>query len=87
MEFIREVFSVVGFQSVGHEKFRVHLNEEVRGVLNYHLEARTSKKQWEGSIGKDEKAINGIPKEAVFNALKVLCQQMYVILPKQLYSF
>ena len=71
MELIRDVYGFIGFQSVGNEKFRVHLNEESRGILNYHLEARASKKQWEGSIGKGEKAINGIPKEAVFNAFKV----------------
>jgi hypothetical protein len=71
MQLIREVYGFVKFDSVAHEKFRVHLNEEVEGVLDYHIEARTSKKQWEGSIGKDGKVVNGIPKEAVFKALKV----------------
>jgi hypothetical protein len=69
---IREVFGFVSFESLPLEKFRVHLNEEVGGILDYHLEARTSKKQWEGSIGRDVQVINGIPKEAVFKALKVL---------------
>ena len=68
MQHIRDV----KFGSVAYEKFRVHLNEEVEGIFKYHLEARTSKKQWEGSLGKDVKVINGIPKEAVFKALKVI---------------
>ena len=72
MQLAREVYGFVNFDSVAHEKFRVHLNEEVAGILQYHLEARTSKKQWKGSIGTEVKVINGIPKESVFKALKVL---------------
>ena len=58
MQLIREVYGFVKFDSVAHEKFRVHLNEEVEGVgcprLSYRgtnfeeTMGRLNWKRWEG---------------------------------------
>jgi hypothetical protein len=65
-------YNSVTFNSTAHEKFRIHLNEEMKGFLKVHLEARTSKKQWKSCISSEEGfTINGIPTEGVFRALRV----------------
>ena len=68
----KEKYNSVTFNSTAHEKFRVHLNEEMKGILKVHLEARNSKKQWKSCILSEESStINGIPAEGVFRALRV----------------
>ena len=66
---IREIYAMVTFKSVAHEKFRVNLEEKEGGVLSIHLEARNSKKQWETCV--NETSVKGIPVVAVFKALQV----------------
>eukprot|EP01035_Chromulina_nebulosa_P024352 gene24352-31692_t len=66
----RELFNSVVFKSITHENFRVHLDEEKKGVLTVHIEARNSKKQWRFCIGEEGASINGIPTDGIFRALK-----------------
>ena len=68
----RDMYNLVKFNSIAHEKFRIHLNEEEKGILKVHIKARNSKKQWKSSLQSEGNSkINGIPAEGVFRALRV----------------
>ena len=69
----REIYPSVIFKSIVQETFRIQLNEEKKGILTVHIEARNSKKQWSSYVGNEKSSvINGIPTDGVFRALRVI---------------
>eukprot|EP01036_Dinobryon_divergens_P032408 gene32408-41989_t len=80
----RTIYGMVTFPSVRQEQFRVTFGKDndesppsssaaadTENVYKIRLEGRTSKKQWEASVGSAEPTINCIAKEAVIHALTV----------------